>query len=69
MCRFRARRIDVDQLALFDQQPQQPKSAEQLTYEAWPFPGLSWEQHQEIQAEWKAYAEKRRREQHRRIAA
>jgi len=59
----------MDQLDLFDQQPQQPMSAEQIAYEAWPFPGLSWERHQEIRAGWNAYAEKRRREQQRRIAA
>lgn len=39
------------QLALFHEAPPQTKSAEQLAYEAWPFPGLSWERYSELRVQ------------------
>lgn len=39
------------QLALFSEPPTQPKTAAQLAYEAWPFPGLSWERYLELKQE------------------
>jgi len=39
------------QLTLFHEPSHQPKSAEQLAYEVWPFPGLSWERYSELRVE------------------
>lgn len=38
----------TSQLSLFSGPTSQPKTAEQLAYEAWPFPGLSWERYSEL---------------------
>jgi hypothetical protein len=51
----------VSQLDLFQHQSQQPKSAEQVAYEAWPFPGLGWAQYEKKTAQLKAACAQYRR--------